>query len=477
VERRQAEQLRALAAGRPVFLYAPELGIQVRLADGIDRAAPFFKPWLASCRLAYVSGDIGIKTPLLELLQADMADSIMARLRSASCPRLPGILWPHGVLVFPPDGRSPEAEQYLDGVWARGPSTSRQYLEAACYWSRFPGRLAKVRECLEKAHPADPHTATGWGRFCNDLYTASRLMESYTLPLQNSDPCNRAIHLQRGDFWARVFGHVPSARIALNRADLSEASDGVSSLFQFAMAWAGLLDESEHALWLANKAMTRQYESGIAGALWWRCFRDDKGRAEDCLTMPHLGPVTPGGTLMQIEHMMIHGLPPDQARHMLRRIDWTTMDPELTVSPMCREARLWWFLFGDADSCKAALSRAIDAGKETSDFLDIAEACLDMACLSADDQFRACREMLHLAQAKAGDAIDYVFCAGKWVELLGDDNQGADCLIKAETREPDEEDFVSISNGWTELIERSAWGGATANRFHRHVLRKTTSIP
>jgi hypothetical protein len=224
------------------------------------------------------------------------------------------------------------------------------------------------------------------------------------------------------------------------------------------MAWAGLLGEKERASHLAETAMRAESAFGLAGALWWRCFRGDPERARECLMTRGIWPDTVGATLTRIEQMMICDASPDEAEAMLQGIRWELVAPVDVNRHMCRAARHWWFLFGNVEKSKLLLSRAIAMAEETCDFLPIAETYLDLSYLSAAARVQACREILGHAGSKAANPLDYVFCAQDWVRLAGDDDRASELLTKAEVQATDPEDMSVVGDAWLELIERGDAG-------------------
>jgi len=453
---RQQACLHALLAGRNVFLYTPELGILSRIFEGssieaITAIAPFFRPWILGRKVSYAMGDIGVEVPMVDLLLGGMADSVIESLKCAPCSRLVGLPWPNDVLNHLIKGKMEEAEQYLDVAKLRTSRSSNQWLEAACYWSLIPGKKLNVMVALDKADPNDLNTATGWYRLCGGHNESAKLMEERTLDIPGSDGLIRARCLKRADFWGREYGHEPSARTFLEMAERDEASNGAVSGFLCAMAWVGLFGEKDRALNLAEKAMCEKNEFSDSGAMWWRCFANDPERAEKCLKIPGMGP----GTLSLVEQMLIHNGSPQEVETMLQGIRWESVDPVIVCERLCRAAKHWWFLFGNAGKSKLIMSRAITTAEETCDFLQIAETYLDLSFLSVADRELACRETLLLAESKSANPVDYVLCAKEWIQLLGDEDRAAECLLKAETQAVDPIDNTEVGKGWLEFIEWS----------------------
>jgi hypothetical protein len=456
VARRQEKMLLSLARGRDVFLYATELGIMSRIAgssgNDVRTVAPFFRPWLSGRRLSCAMGGIAIEVPLLDLFLGGMMSDVLAALKETPCAKLAGLSWPNGVLRPMLNGRAAAAGQYLDGT-GRSSRTSPQWLEAACHWHQFPGKRLKVMEALEEADPGDPDTETAWHRLCGDHNRAAELAESWASLHPDPNGTIRARQLKQADFWARVFGHGPSALACLTAAELDESSDGAISRFRCAMAWDGLAGERDRAVRIAEKAMNRKDEFGKYGSLFWKCCTDDPERTAECLAMPDMWEDTVGARLARIEQMMLHGTAPQEAEAMLRGIDWGSADPVRAYDWLCSGAKDWWFLFGDSEKSRETLVRAMSAAGETCDILPIAETWLDLSFLSAADRALACKEALHKAESISANPMDFVFCAQEWLRLTGDADRAAECLIKAESLSSPSDTTPEICDVWLDLIE------------------------
>lgn len=90
--------LKRVARDRKVFAYCQEFGHDIKLLEGIEAVAPFFKPWHPDCKLHPVLGEVGLEVPLANLLLSVDGRRILEQL--AGCGELLYRQF-HGALVRP----------------------------------------------------------------------------------------------------------------------------------------------------------------------------------------------------------------------------------------------------------------------------------------------------------------------------------------------------------------------------------------
>lgn len=426
--------LTRMVDGRPVFVFADELGPMVPFAHGIEECAPFFEPWVPGFQMRYFNGAVAWGVPLNRILARAPRASFLECVRKADSPWVKGRPWPLAAIDWLAQGKKEIARSVLGKELLLLLPHDLHHMNAASIWFYlFDDREKAKMEleaagCILNAKPeTDPYRnelARLWSEMYGDHEKARTAINLEIMALAGMpDPYSYCEQSLAGAIYIYMRDkelakkHVPGAeRLGQHNCDWH----GMDA----AICWLALHGDLEMAKACAEIGKTQPSENPATHAMFCRHVFGDEAGARSILETRGIGKGWPQGVgpVRWAEGWLLCFGDREAAAAQLGGVQGGGDDEEVLATALG-----WRTLLADHSKCDANLAdRLLSANMPAANLLHLAERCV-MECRD----IKSAQALIKAAEAQQMSSPFLAECARIWWQALADRAGSERCLQKA----------------------------------------------
>lgn len=462
LKQRQAEWLGRLAQGRPVLVYAWELGRAVPILKGLDKCAPFFRPWDYDCDCEYFQGSVAIRTSVALLVAYGHAKTVADHFKGGRKAQLSGLCWPQNALAFVGTDKA----GVMNVLNRHQPHDQWTGLMAAVYWWKVLNDIGRTRQCLNAVMPTfgDPDTKVwtaeheGTGLLLTLLRDWPK-KETLRWLIDTTNSTQDMVYKHAGledaflaQVWMGILEDESWTRWLLGRASVSDSKVHPESTprgrrfcrYRLAMLYIALLGDDRQAGREVAKAPGMEHQFYWTAAMYWQCFLANPVKAKASLIQWSKEAI--GWPVRHLaEAWLLHCDDAGRARALIE--DRKRQRGEMRDMTTFLNAKAMFALFGE----RAPMDRLLATAMSESRGSIITHYVKEWLRLDVGDM-DTYRDCLTHEESIGKSVLDLVSCAHDWKEQLGDRSAADRCLVKAGAVARSRSDKIRCAHARLELF-------------------------